>query len=44
MCLLWAIFLKNTKGNVHQVCCAICSKVEGKEKKEYFSLIACLSM
>ncbi len=44
MCLLWAIFLINTRGNVHQVCCAICSKVEGKEKKKCFSSITCLSM
>jgi len=30
--LPWAKFVVDNKGNVHQVCCVIYSKVEGKEK------------
>jgi hypothetical protein len=32
LCFPWVEYVVDYKGNVHKVCCAICSKVESKEK------------
>jgi hypothetical protein len=38
VCFPWVEFVVDCKGNVHKVCCAICSKVEGKEKLSILKL------